>query len=156
LDALVFGNEIFAWFMRRRCISGYNGLAKKRRPKKKENKMKTIKILITFGVAAVAAITINGNASAQLLTPRAAGNEIIRTAGTSTDPNLVGFRLTSNEYAAYVSPRAAGNVLAKADGTNTVVNPATLCSRNMTASPKAVQVCAMNPADMACCKVAVK
>jgi len=107
--------------------------------------------LITLGAVAVAAITLNLNASGALLSPRAAGNEIIHTAGTNNDVNLVVLGLTSTEYAA---PRLAGNKVVAVAGTNKEVNPATLCSQNMIASPKAVQTCAMNPANMPCCAIA--
>jgi hypothetical protein len=113
--------------------------------------MKTHNSLITLGAVAVTAITLNINASGALLSPRAAGNEIIHTAGTNNDVNLVALGLTSTEYAA---PRLAGNKAVTVTGVNTAVNPSTLCSQNMTASPKAIQTCAVNPlAPMPCCAV---
>jgi hypothetical protein len=116
--------------------------------------MKTCNTLITLGAVTVAAIALGVSASAATLSPRAAGNEIIRTAGTSGDANLVALGMTSAEYAA---PRLAGNKAATVANTKAEVNPATLCSRNMTGSPKAIQACAMNPsAPMPCCAVAAK
>lgn len=116
--------------------------------------MKTRNSLITLSVVAVAAITLNLNASAALLSPRAAGNEIVHTVGTNNGVNLVGLGLTSTEYAA---PRLAGNRVVTAAGTSSAVNPSTLCSTSMTASPKAIQACAANPSvPMPCCKVAAK
>jgi len=124
------------------------------RQRRKKTKMKTRNSLITLGAVAVAAITLNLNASAALLSPRAAGNEIIHTAGTNNDVNLVALGLTSTEYAA---PRLAGNKVVTVAGSNLAVNPSTLCSQNMTASPKAIQACAANPlAPMPCCTVAAK
>ena len=117
--------------------------------------MKTKSILITLSSVALTAITTNAFAdSGALLSPRAAGNQIIHTAGTSGDSDLVMLRQTSSEYA---TPRLAGNVVVKVDGTDSAVNPSTLCSRYMTASPKAIQACAANPsAPMPCCNVAAK
>jgi hypothetical protein len=130
------------------------GGAMKLRQKERKIKMKTRNILITLGAVTVAAITLNLNASAALLSPRAAGSEIIRTAGTNNDVNLVALGLTSTEYA---SPRLAGNKVVTAASTSSAVNPSTLCSQNMTASPKAIQACAANPlAPMPCCTVAAK
>jgi hypothetical protein len=114
--------------------------------------MKTRNILITLGVTTLAVITLNINASGALLSPRATSNEIIHVAGTNGDPNLIALGLTSAEYA---TPREAGNKSVVIVGTNKEVNPATLCSRNMTASPKAIQACAANPSGpMPCCVVA--
>jgi hypothetical protein len=115
--------------------------------------MKTSKILITFGVAAVAAIALNVNASDTMLSPRAAGNQIIHTSGTANDPNFV----AGNVYAATaLSPRAADAQSTKATDASSGASMVLACSKNMTASPKAVQACAMNPADMTCCKAGTK
>jgi hypothetical protein len=115
--------------------------------------MNTKSIVITLSAIALAAITTNALAdNGALLSPRAAGNRIIHTAGTSGDSDLVMLRQTSAEYAA---PRLAENVVEKVGGTDSAVNPSALCSRYMTASPKAIQVCAANPsAPMPCCNVA--
>lgn len=116
--------------------------------------MKTRNSLITLGAVIVAAITVNLNASAALLSPRAAGNEIIHTAGKNNDVDLVALGLTSNEYAA---PRLAGGAVVKVDGSISAVNPSTLCSARMIASPKAVQACASLPsAQMPCCNVTAR
>jgi hypothetical protein len=125
----------------------------KLRLKRKKIEMKTQSILITISAVALAAITTSALAdNGALLSPRAAGNQIIHTAGTSGDSDLVMLRQTSPEYAA---PRLAGNVVVKVTGTDSAVNPSTLCSRNMTASPKMIQACAANPsAPMPCCNVA--
>lgn len=116
--------------------------------------MKTRNSLITLGAVIVAAITVNLNASAALLSPRATGNAIIHTAGTSNDVNLVARGLTPNEYAA---PRLAGSEVVKVDGSISAANPATLCSARMIAPPKAIQACASLPsAQMPCCNVAAR
>lgn len=116
--------------------------------------MKTRNSLVTLGAVAAATLALSLNTSAALLSPRATGNQIIRIAGTNNDPNLVAFGLTPTEYAA---PRLAGNEAATTSGVETAVNPSTLCSRNMTASPKAVQACAANlSAAMPCCAAMAK
>jgi len=96
---------------------------------------------MTIGAVALAAITFNVNAGTPLLSPRAAGNQIQAASGvTAAQPAPV---MQS------VSPRALGN------RTTTVandVNPVMECHK-MTASPKAIQACAANPAGMSgCCK----
>jgi len=108
--------------------------------------------LITFGAVAVAAITLNLNASAASLAPRAAGNQIIHTAGAGNDVNLGVPASASTDFAA---PRPAGNKIVTTAVVNTAVNPATRCSASMTASPRAVQACASNPA-MPCCHTAAR
>lgn len=109
--------------------------------------MKTRNLLITLGVATIAAITFNTNGA--LLSPRAAGNQIKVVSGVANDPDLVAV-----DQGLALPPRAAGNQTTITAGTNGDVNPVTLCSRNMTSSPKAIQACAANPANMSCCKVA--
>lgn len=113
--------------------------------------MKTRSILVTLGAIAIVALTLNANASG-MLSPRAAGNQIIHVSGANNDPNLVALGVTSGEYVAFTSPRAAGNNMMKSDSADARVNPVTLCARNMTSSPKGIQNCAMNPANMPCCK----
>ena len=115
--------------------------------------MKARTILITIGAAALAAITTSALAdNGALLSPRAAGNQIVHMAGTSNGPDMVAFGLTSTEYAA---PRLAGNVVVKVADSEPAVNRSTLCTRNSTASPKAIQACAANPlGSMPCCNVA--
>ena len=47
--------------------------------------MKTHNLILTCGVAAFAAITLNATASDALLSPRAAGNRIQHVSGTASD-----------------------------------------------------------------------
>ncbi|HEV2454256.1 MAG TPA: hypothetical protein VGY98_08345 [Verrucomicrobiae bacterium] len=103
--------------------------------------MKTRNILTTLGAVTVAAMAFNFNASAALLSPRAAGNEIMHTARTNNDPNLVVLGVTSGEFAAYASPRASGNQVAVVAGTNNEVNPAVACAKTMNGTPKAIEAC---------------
>ncbi len=112
-----------------------------------------MKTLLILGAAAITAITLNVNASDTLLSPRAIGNQINHTTGINSDANLV----SVDHYAVTVAPRATGNQIAKTTETSSDVNPATQCSRNMVASPKAIQACAASPsAAMPCCAVAAR
>jgi hypothetical protein len=105
--------------------------------------MKTRILLATIGVAALAAIALNVNAGTTLLSPRAQGNQIKAAPGTvAAQPAFT---------TQTVSPRALGNETKTVAGVANDVNPATMCSRNMVASPKAIQACAANPAKMPCC-----
>ena len=106
--------------------------------------MKTRILLTTIGAAALAAITINVNAGTTLLSPRAAGNQIQATSGvTAAQPAPV---------AQSVSPRTLGNQTATVASAANDVNRVMECHK-MTASPKAIQACAANPAGMSgCCR----
>jgi hypothetical protein len=119
------------------------GGAIKRRPKLKKN-MKTRILLTTNGAAALAAITLNVNASDVLLSPRAAGNQIKVAPGiTEAQPAPA---------SQSVSPRALGNQTTTVASVANDVNPVMECHK-MVASPKAIQACAANPAGMSgCCK----
>ena len=101
---------------------------------------------MTIGAAALAAITLNVNASDVLLSPRAAGNQI------KTVPDVTAAQPAFTTQA--VSPRALGNQAKTVASLANDVNPVMEC-HNMIASPKAIQACAANPAGMSgCCKTA--
>jgi hypothetical protein len=106
--------------------------------------MKTRILLLTLGVAALTAITLNTNGA--LLSPRALGNQINTIAGTATDPNLV---MVDQGLAA--APRATSNEIATTAGTNGSLSPAAVCAKNMAGSPKTIQACAEHPATMPGC-----
>jgi hypothetical protein len=109
--------------------------------------MKTRILLTTLGVAALAAITFNVNASDALLSPRAAGNQIKAAPVVST--------LSAAPVISLATPRALGNQTITVAGVANDVNPAIAC-RNMTSSPKAIQACAANStAAMPCCAKSV-
>ena len=99
---------------------------------------------MTIGATALAAITFNVNAGTTLLSPRDAGNQIQAAPGvTAAQPAPV---IQS------VSPRALGNQTTAVASVANDVNPVMECHK-MTASPKAIQACAANPAGMSgCCK----
>ena len=116
----------------------------KRRSKLKKQNMKTRILLTTIGAAALAAITFNVNAGTALLSPRDTGNQIQAASGvTAAQPAPV---------AQTVSPRALSNQTTAVASVANDVNPVMECHK-MTASPKAIQACAANPAGMSgCCK----
>ena len=121
----------------------------KRRPNRKKIKMKTRNLILTCGVAAFAAITINATASDALLSPRATGNQITHASGTASDANL------ATTSTATISPRAAGNQIVTVAGQSNEVNPAVACGKNMNGSPKAVAECTSHTTMPACKTVAV-
>jgi hypothetical protein len=115
----------------------------KRRRKLKKQNMKTRILLTILGAAALATITLNVNAGTTLLSPRAQG-------GRSQVASGIAAAQPANP-AQPASPRALDNQTKTVAGVANDVNPATQCSRHMTASPKAIQACAANPANMPCC-----
>jgi hypothetical protein len=124
------------------------GGAMKRRQKLKKQNMKTRILLTILGAAALAAITLNVNAGTTLLSPRAQGNQSQIASGIAAAQPA--------NPAQPTSPRALGNQTKTVAGVANDVNPATQCSRHMTASPKAIQACAANPTAMSgCCKSAL-
>ena len=109
--------------------------------------MKTRILLTTLAVAALAAITLNVNASDTLLSPRAAGNQIKISPVVSTVSAVPAISLAS--------PRVLGNQAITVASVANDVNPTIAC-RNMTSSPKAIQACAVNStAAMPCCATPV-
>ena len=108
--------------------------------------MKTRILLTVISAVALTAMTLN--AKAQLLSPRAAGNQIKAVAGANNNVNLV------NPTAIAISPRALASQTKTVAGKNGDVNPATLCASHMSSAPKAIQACAANPGSMPCCAVA--
>jgi hypothetical protein len=109
--------------------------------------MKTRILLTTIGAAALAAITLNVNASNALLSPRAAGNQI------KVAPGIAAAQPAPASQS--VSPRALGNQTLTVDSVANDVNPVMECHK-MIASPKAIQACAEHPTAMSgCCKPAV-
>jgi hypothetical protein len=115
-----------------------------KRRQNKERKMKTRILLTTLSVAALTAITINANAD--LLSPRALGNQIKHVSGIANDPDLVAV-----DQGLALPPRAAGNGIATTAGTNGSVNSTATCAQNMAGSPKTIQACVEHPATMPGC-----
>ena len=110
--------------------------------REKERKhMKPHNLLMVLGVAAVAT-AFNAFAGDAVLSPRAAGNEIRHVAGLNNDVNLL------TDHYSVVTPRLAGATTGVA-GVSTEINPVLAC-RNMTASAKAIQACAMTPGMPGC------
>jgi hypothetical protein len=110
--------------------------------------MKTRILLTTIGAAALAAITLNANASDALLSPRAAGNQIKHVSGIANDPNLV-----NTTGIVVISPRTQGNQTTTVASVANDVNPAVACARNMNGTPRAIQACVEHPATMPGCNL---
>lgn len=108
--------------------------------------MKTRILLSIIGAAALAAITLNANASDTRLTPRATGNQSKHVSAVSNNPNPV-----NPTGLVIVAPRAAGNQAVTVTGISTEVTPAMACARIMTGSPKTIQACVEHPATMPGC-----
>jgi len=108
--------------------------------------MKT-RILLATIAATLVSITFNVNAGTTVLSPRATGNQITAASGiTAAAPASA---------AQPASPRALGNQTLTVAGVAGDVNPVMECHK-MIASPKAIQACAANPANMSgCCKTAM-
>jgi hypothetical protein len=114
--------------------------------KKKENNMKTRNLILTLGTAALAATAFNLTAADALLSPRAAGNQITRVSGTANNVS------SSKPAGVTASPRASGNQASTASAPSRGRNLASVCQKNMAATPKTVQACAEHPAAaMPCC-----
>ena len=107
--------------------------------------MKTRILLTTIG-AALTAITFNANAD--LLSPRAAGNQVKHFSGTYNDPDLAAV-----DQGLALPPRPLGSQIATTAGKNDGVSPVGACVKNMSGSPKAIQACAEHPATMPGCNV---
>jgi hypothetical protein len=106
--------------------------------------MKTRILLMTISAAALAAITFNVNAGTALLSPRDTGNQI------KVAPGVAAVQPAPADQS--VSPRVLGNQTTTLASVANDVNPVMECHK-MTASPKAIQACAANPAGMSgCCK----
>lgn len=108
--------------------------------------MKTRILLTTIGAAALTAVAFNANAD--LLSPRAGGNQISHFSGTYSDPDLVAV-----DQGLALPPRPLGNQIATTAGTAGGVNPTVACINNMSGSPKTIQACAEHPASMPGCNV---
>lgn len=108
-------------------------------------------ILITIGAVTLAAIAINATAGEPLLSPRAASNQLKYFAGTYNDPDLVAANNNVSPTGALLSPRAASNQIKTVPGVANDVNPALVCTKTMTGSPKAIQAC-IESGIMAGCK----
>ena len=111
--------------------------------------MKTRNLLITLGVAAFAAITINATAGNAYLSPRAAGNQSTHVSGVANDVNLV------NTTGITISPRATGNQIAAVAGQSSDVNAAVACAKTMNGTPKAVGECTSHTTMPSCKPVTV-
>jgi hypothetical protein len=101
---------------------------------------------MSIGVAALAAITINVNASDALLSPRAAGSQVKAAPAATADRNLV-----AETQGSTVAPRALGNQATTVASVANDVNPTMACASNMKGSPKTIQACVEHSGTMPGC-----
>ncbi len=112
--------------------------------------MKTTKVLLLGAV--VTAFAFTSFAAEPLLSPRAAGNQIKHVSSSVDTPTITVAYVDSGS--ALLSPRAAGNQIKVVAGTNNDINPALVCLRTMSGSPKAKAECASHSTMPGCVTVA--
>lgn len=101
--------------------------------------MKT-KVLLVGAV--VTAFTLASFAAEPLLSPRAKDNQIKVVSGSvDTQGGTISYAYTVPGSSALLSPRAQVNQIKVVKGMNNDTNPALVCQKNMTGSPKAVSEC---------------
>ncbi len=112
--------------------------------------MKT-KVLLLGAV--VTAFALTSFAAEPLLSPRAKDNQIkIVTSSIDTQGGTVTY--VTSVSPALLSPRAQANQIKVVKGTNNDINPAAVCQKTMTGSPKAVAECASHTTMPGCVTVA--
>jgi hypothetical protein len=117
--------------------------------RKKQN-MKT-KVLLLGAV--VTAFALTSFAAEPLLSPRAKDNQIkIVTSSIDTQGGTVTY--VTSVSPALLSPRAQANQIKVVKGTNNDINPATVCQKIMSGSPKAVAECSSHTTMPGCVTVA--
>lgn len=99
--------------------------------------MKTTKVLLLGAV--VTAFAFTSFAVEPLLSPRAAGNQI-KQVGSSVDTVTTTIAYVDSG-SALLSPRAAGNQIKVVKGSINDVNPALVCLKTMSGSPRNVAEC---------------
>ena len=92
-------------------------------------------LLLTIGVVALTAMTINATAGDALLSPRAAQTQIKSGDVNGNDVNLVQAATST------VSPRATSNQIKTVTGTDSSANPALACAKAMNGAPRQIQAC---------------
>ena len=116
---------------------------------KLKNNMKT-KILVLGAV--VTAFAFTSLAAEPLLSPRAKDNQIkVVKSSVEASPTTVAY---VDSASALLSPRAKENQIKIAKGVANDTNPALVCQKNMTGSPKAVAECASHTTMPGCVTVA--
>jgi hypothetical protein len=113
--------------------------------------MKTTKVLLLGAV--VAAFTFTSFATEPLLSPRAKDNQI-KHVSSAVDTTTTTITYVDSG-SALLSPRAAGNQIKVVKGTNNDINPALVCLKTMSGSPKAVAECSSHTTMPGCQTVTV-
>jgi hypothetical protein len=102
-----------------------------------------------LGAVTLAGFAFSAAASDALLSPRALENQITKSPAANV---TVAAPATAPAVRVVMSPRAADNQIVKVSGNSNEVNPATVCTKKMTGSPKAIAACLENPKAMAACQ----
>ena len=102
--------------------------------------------------AVVTAFAFTSFATEPLLSPRAAGNQITRSANYVETQDLTSIRAAAGSP--LLSPRAAGNQIMVAKGVYNDTNPVLLCQKTMIGSPRAVTECSSHTTMPGCMAVA--
>jgi hypothetical protein len=119
-------------------------------PQQRKNKNMNMKVLLLGAV--VTAFAFTSFATEPLLSPRAAGNQITRSANYVETQDLTMTRIAAG--APLLSPRAAGNQIKVAAGAYNDTNPVLLCQKTMIGSPRAVTECSSHTTMPGCMAVA--
>lgn len=110
--------------------------------------MKT-NISFTVVAATLAMFAFSAVANDTLLSPRASDNQVRKSPAADV---TITTATATPAVRVVMSPRAADNQVVKNAGGSTAVNPAEICAKKMTGSPKAIGACLENPKAMAGCK----
>lgn len=104
--------------------------------------------------AVVTAFAFTSFATEPLLSPRAAGNQITRSANSNyvETQDLTSIRVAAG--APILSPRAAGNQIKVAEGVYNDTNPVLFCQKTMIASPRTVAECSSHTTMPGCMALA--
>jgi hypothetical protein len=119
-------------------------------PKQRKNKNMNTKFLLLGAV--VTAFAFTSFATEPLLSPRAAGNQITRSANYVETQDLTSIRVAAGSP--LLSPRAAGNQIKVAKGAYNDPNPVLLCQKTMIASPRTVAECSSHTTMPGCMALA--
>jgi hypothetical protein len=147
----LYAFKLFEGFLIGRGITYIGNAMKRCLNQKKETTMKT-KVLLLGAI--VTAFTYSTFAGDLFLSPRAKENQI-KIASDTTPGQVTTIVYQSPSTPVLLSPRAQGNQIQVVKGTNNDVNPALVCRKMMSGSPKAVAACADNPNMPACNPVTV-
>jgi hypothetical protein len=112
--------------------------------------MKTNVLLLS---AVVTAFAFTSFAAEPLLSPRAQANQIpVVTSSTASQGGSITYVASASSV--LLSPRAQANQIQVVKGTVNDINPALVCQKTMSGSPKIVAACSSNTTMPGCTKLA--